>query len=154
MPKLTKRLIDGLKAMDKELWEWDTEVKGFGVRVLPSSGTKSYVLQYRTKAGRERRLTLGRHGVLTVEEARGMARKHLVAVSDGADPAGNRAALRASPTVNDLLDRHIETHVKAHNSERTLLSTRDLFDRFARRALGALKVESVTRQDVAKHIPR
>jgi len=48
MPKLTKRLIDAAKA-DTETGEaflWDSEVKGFGLRVKPS-GVRSFVLKYR-----------------------------------------------------------------------------------------------------------
>jgi integrase len=149
MPKLTKRVVDELHAAEKAELVWDTDLRGFGVRVSPS-GTKAYVLQYRTKAGRSRRMTIGRHGVLTVDEARARARKHLASVSDGGDPMGDRSALRVSPTVNDLLDRHIDEHVRVHNSGSTLHSTQRLFDHFARPALGILKVESVTRQDVAK----
>lgn len=149
MPKLTKRIVDELQVADKAELVWDTDLRGFGVRVSPS-GAKAYVLQYRTTAGRSRRMTIGRHGVLTVDEARTRARKHLASVSDGGDPMGDRSALRASPTVNDLLSRHIDEYARIHNSERTLQSTQRLFDQFARPALGALKAEGVTRQDVSK----
>ncbi|MBU3887198.1 site-specific integrase [Methylosinus sp. KRF6] len=149
MPKLTKRSVDELPADGATRFVWDSELKGFGVRV-GEAGAKAYVVQYRTRAGRSRRMTLGRHGVLTVDEARAKARKVLVAVSDGADPMADRSALRAAPTVNELLDRHIDDHVKIHNSPRMLELTERDFNRFARPALGSLKVESVTLQDVSK----
>ena len=45
--KLTKRFIENLAAEgSRDLWVWDTELPGFGVRVKPS-GVKAYVLQYR-----------------------------------------------------------------------------------------------------------
>ena len=37
---------------------YDTEVKGFGCRVYPS-GARTFVLNYRTRGGRERRITIG-----------------------------------------------------------------------------------------------
>ena len=46
MPKLTKKMIDKLEKQDKDYSVFDSELPGFGVRVLPS-GRKSYILQYR-----------------------------------------------------------------------------------------------------------
>lgn len=69
MPKITKRTVDALKANEKDLIIWDDDLPGFGIRVKPS-GVKSYILQYRNDAGRSKRATLGRHGVLTAEMAR------------------------------------------------------------------------------------
>src|SRR5277367_2537721 len=39
---------------------WDAEVKGFGLRVMPS-GTRTYLLKYRAGA-RQRWFTIGQHG--------------------------------------------------------------------------------------------
>lgn len=60
--RLTKRAIDGCATPDiNQLIYWDTEVKSFGVKVLPS-GLKTFVVQYRTLNGGKRRLNLGRFG--------------------------------------------------------------------------------------------
>lgn len=148
--KLTKRIVEAIApAPGGDVLLWDAELPGFGVRVTPG-GVRSYVVQYRTNERRSRRMTIGRHGVVTVDEARGKARRILVAVADGADPMADRAADRAAPTVNELLDRHLSDHVRAHCGAAMLNSSIDLFDRFARPALGALKVKSATRQDLIK----
>ena len=50
------KLVDGLEPEpDRDVFLWDSQIPGFGVRVKPS-GTKAYILQYRNKFGRRRRL--------------------------------------------------------------------------------------------------
>jgi hypothetical protein len=47
MGKLTKRAIDALTAPGKgEIFVWDTELRGFGLRVK-STGRKTCLVQYR-----------------------------------------------------------------------------------------------------------
>jgi integrase len=101
MPKITKRVVDATGPGDRDVFVWDTELPGFGLRVKPS-GTKSYLLQYRNAEGRSRRLTLGRHGPLTAERAREKALRLLANVAEGADPADEKAEARKAPTVAEL----------------------------------------------------
>ena len=62
MAKITKRTVDALKpAEDRDVFLWDDELLGFGVRCR-RSGAKVYFLKYRTAGGRQRWLTLGQHG--------------------------------------------------------------------------------------------
>ncbi|MEF2549720.1 integrase arm-type DNA-binding domain-containing protein [Aurantimonas sp. E1-2-R+4] len=104
MGKLTKRSVDALECPTKgQAFLWDRETRGFGVRALPS-GLKSYVLQYRAPTGRSRRINIGRHGVLTVEQARNIAREKLVAVSKGTDPADVNKASRVARSVAEICD--------------------------------------------------
>ncbi len=68
MPKITKKALDAAIPNGRDYVIWDSELPGFGLRVF-ASGTRSYVLQYRS-LGRSRRYTIGLHGVWTPEAAR------------------------------------------------------------------------------------
>src|SRR6185503_15527565 len=81
--KLTKKEIDRLTLpVSGQLIFWDSELKGFGVRLTPSRMT--YVAQGRVQ-GRSVRVTLGRHGALTPDQARAEARKALGDMDRGLD---------------------------------------------------------------------
>ncbi len=58
--KITKRAVDAITPCAADQYLWDTEIKGFGLKVTPA-GNKVFVLQYR-KGGRNsrtKRLTIG-----------------------------------------------------------------------------------------------
>ncbi|WP_375404235.1 tyrosine-type recombinase/integrase [uncultured Sphingomonas sp.] len=108
MVKLTKRFIDTLKpASEQDVMAWDSELRGFGVRVKPS-GTISYLIQYRNADGRSCRLTLGKAGTLTPDEARTLARGKLADVTKGADPVAEKRAASGAPTVSEVCDWYLE----------------------------------------------
>lgn len=108
MPKLTKRVVDALRpAADRDVVTWDSELRGFGVRVKPS-GAMSYLIQYRNADGRSCRLTLGKAGTLTPEEARSLARSKLADVAKGADPVAEKRAASGAPTVAEVCDWYLE----------------------------------------------
>jgi hypothetical protein len=99
---LTKTIVEGAAPGDK--WGrflWDGRTPGFGVRVFPparpgGSCRRVYVFRYRSKRGGKQRLvTLGQHGPLTVQKARDMAAELYESVRRGRDPVadGERATL-------------------------------------------------------------
>src|SRR5215204_2200071 len=102
MPKLTKRTIDATHPKPgRDVFVWDDELPAYGLRVKPS-GSKSFVLQYRNRVGRSRRLTVGRYGIVTPDGARDLARNALAEIARGGDPAASRAADRDAFTVAEL----------------------------------------------------
>ncbi|MEY9780337.1 tyrosine-type recombinase/integrase [Sinorhizobium fredii] len=110
MAKLTKKTIDGLQTRDKDYFEWDDDLAGFGVRVWPT-GKKTYVAQYRI-GKQTRRFKIGTHGPLTVEEARKEAKVVLGDVARGEDPQLDRATRRKSLTVKDLCEAYFDAAEK------------------------------------------
>ena len=66
--RIAKRTVDGLSVEGKDVVFWDRELLGFGVRVYPS-GAKGYVVQI-CLGGKSKKVTLGRHGLITADQAR------------------------------------------------------------------------------------
>ena len=148
MTRLNKRTIDALEATDKDYFVWDATLPGFGLRVLPS-GRKSFLIQYRDKAGRTRRKSLGRFGTVTAEEAKTEARELLSSVSRGHNPAEEAKRKRAALTVADLCERFMEEYVPTHCKESTAKEYRRCVDLFINPAIGSDLAEDITRAEVS-----
>lgn len=146
--KLTKTFIDGLDpaTADRDHVYWDTSMPGFGIRVKPPA-TMSYVIQYRT-AGQSRRMTLGKHGRITLEGAKKEAKKYLGQVTVGQDPARERAEQRAAPTMKELATDYLERHAVPKKRPTSVRDDRSMLDRFILPKLGSRKVNAVTRRDI------
>ena len=149
MPKITKRIVDAFDPDPAgERFLWDTELKGFGVRMMPS-GVASYIIKYRNTEGRQRKMAVGRVGTLTPEEARQLARDKLVEVSKGADPSAERQQIRRSITVSELCDLYLEDaggKIKAS----TLAMDRSRIERHVKPLIGNYTVASLTPADVSR----
>ncbi len=137
------------RADAKDLFLWDDEVRGFGLRAKPS-GTKTYFIQYRNKQRRTRKFAIGQHGALAPDEARKIARQLLADVARGADPSAERKAIRDAETVAKFLDRFETDHIAKNLAASTAKVWRYLIATHIRPALGAFLVASVTRQDIIK----
>lgn len=108
--KLTKRVIDAASPGAARRIIWDTELRGFGVRV-ETSGTKSFLIRYRPKGngrnGPKRFVTIVRYGSMTPEQARNEARSKLAAVARGDDPAEARDQAKEAPNLSQLIERFL-----------------------------------------------
>lgn len=113
--KLTKRSVDAIVPQDKARIFFDSDLPGFGLRVMPT-GSKSWVVEYRPNGGGrgvpKKRLTLGKSGSLTADQARRAAAEILAKVRLGADPVSEQKEQRAAITVDELIDAFEKEHVK------------------------------------------
>lgn len=146
MSKLTKRRVDALKPQEREFFAWDAELKGFGLRVMPT-GRKVYVVQYRA-GRRSRRFKLGDAKVLTPDEARRDAKQLLAGVSRGDDPAGERQSRRVAPTMAGLCDRVLEEYAPLHCKPTTVKDYHSIIRNHIKPRLGMVLITEITRADV------
>jgi integrase len=135
---------------------WDPKLPGFGVRRQKSDAV-SYVLFYRTKEGRQRWFTIGRHGApWTPETARVEAKKLLGEAADGADPAADKQSKRKAATVAELCDSYLTdakagrllTRSKAPKKASTLAVDHGRIERHIKPLLGRRSVAAVTHEDI------
>ncbi|MCP5119429.1 MAG: integrase arm-type DNA-binding domain-containing protein, partial [bacterium] len=146
--RLNKRVIDAAR-YEREIgahYLWDTEIAGFGLRVYPS-GRKAFVVTYRVR-GKQRFLTIGRYGEMTLPQARGKAHEVLGQARKGEDPAADRRSYRRSPTMKDMAERYMREHCRVHNKPGTVKAHQDLWDRIIVPRFGNRKVVDMSRADV------
>jgi integrase len=83
--RLNKTAVDRLPHPDKGFTlTWDSTLPGFGVRT--TKNVKTFIAQTRV-SGKSRRVSIGRHGVITADQARRSARHVLGRMAEGKDPA-------------------------------------------------------------------
>ena len=106
--KLTAQAVAALPTTEKAYRAWDTEIKGFYLRISPA-GTKTYRYFYRVN-GTSNDYLLGRHGSITADEARKLAKAAAGDVAKGINPqqakkaAVVKAALEKTATLGAFLN--------------------------------------------------
>jgi integrase len=160
VPKLTKSIVDKADPREKQYTVWCSELKGFGFYVQPS-GAKTYFVDYRVD-GQRRRMTIGKHGVLTTEQARKLAIETMGGVVlQKADPLLERKTRRASLTVAQLCDQYMRAAGKGlilgrrksrPKKASTLEIDRGRIERHIKPLLGNKLVIDLTRADITKFV--
>ena len=140
-------MVDALSAHGKPGVYWDRDLPGFGVR-LYGTGRKTYVVQTRGPAG-SRRVTVGQHGKVSAEQARNMAAAIIDRIKAGEEPMPETAASAPEPTVADLAERFMRTHVAVECKASTRRLYRQRLNNHIFPALGEMPVGSVEREHIA-----
>ena len=146
--KLTKRTIDATVAGKADSFVWDTEVRGFGLKVT-KSGRKVYILQRRLN-GQLRRWTIGVHGSpWTPDAARKEASDLLQVVAHGADPLAAKRASKNGITIAELCDLYLLEGC-ATKKQSTIDVDRGRIERHIKPLLGKRTVRDLTRTDIER----
>lgn len=149
--KLTKSAIDRVRAPGaKTRFYWDTETKGFGLRVTPS-GAASFIAQGAVRGtGKEVRMTIGTYGAWTVDQARRRAEEYKHQFEDGINP---REAAKADAAMRITLGAVMEAYVERPGKLKP--GTAHEYRRHVEQVLAAWKdkpIASITRDMVqARH---
>lgn len=149
--KLNAKNVNPLPVTGKRYRVWDTDIKGFNVRVSPK-GKKTYIFTYRTH-GTQKEFTLGIHGNITADEARDLAKKQAGKVADRTDIRAEekelkkQAKLAKSSTLVDFIDNEYlpwaESHLKSWKLSKEVIG-RD-FNHLLNR-----KVSDISKWDIQK----
>lgn len=149
--RISKRTVDALQPEAKDVYLWDVDLTGFGLKLTPA-GRRVYLVQYRIggRSGRTRRFTIGTHGVLTAEQARVEARRLLGEVAAGRDPSDQKQQAKGSTSLGQALNQFLADHVDSKLKRSTAEEYRRL-DRLCIPAdLKRRSLTEVTRSDIAR----
>ena len=147
---ISRRTVETLPVGEREIVYWDSELPGFGVRVYPT-GSKTYLAQTRTN-GKSRRFGLGRHGIVSVDQARREAARIIAGVKSGGEPrAKSNGASRknAGPTVREAAKRYLREHAEVRCKPTTVHQLRGVIDRYLVPALGDQCLGEIGHDEVA-----
>jgi integrase len=150
--KLTKSIIARLTLPSgvKDRVFFDDDVQRFGLRIR-EGGSRKWVIHYQ-QGGIQRRHTIGSAGAMEVEEARQRARKILVAVDDGRDPAAEKTAKHTAAGLifSKIMDDYLEARQRDMKPRSHEECTRHLKRHW--KPLHGLAIASVSRPVVAARL--
>jgi integrase len=109
--KIGKEIISKIKMQDKPFEIYDTEMKGFTLRVQPT-GTLIYLVRYRWN-GKQTRVVIGKHPILTPAQARDDAKKILAGLIHGVDPSANELTQKKH-TLKSFIEEEYSPWVEAN----------------------------------------
>ena len=142
---ISRRTVEALE-VEKDTVFWDRELTGFGVRVY-ASGSKCYVVQTRGPDG-PKRITVGRHGIISADQARRRAALIIARIKAGEEPIAEPMASKpeGGPTVAEIAARYLDEHVAVRCKPRTAEMYRLTIEKHILPALGDVPLAAVGRK--------
>jgi integrase len=158
MARITKTVVEAaIPDAGKDTYLWDGELKGFAVKIT-KRGTRVYLIQYRLhgRTGRTRRVTLGKHGTITTDQARKEAKRLLGEVASGLDPADRIAEQKRDITVGNLCDIYLAALDKGEilnrsglpKKQSTVATDKGRIIRHIKPLLGRKRLKAIDQKDI------
>jgi integrase len=151
--KIIKTTVDALKktaiAEAKTIYCYDSEMIGFGAYAT-KTGATSFFIEYRMggRGAPNKRLTIGKFGILTPTEAREIAKSKLGAVHNGIDVAQaekDQTQRLANGTFREIAEKYID---KESKPGRHWQETRRVLACDAYPAFGSRPISAITKQEI------
>jgi integrase len=149
--KITKRIVDAAGPETADVFIWDSELRGFGLKVTPK-GRKVYLVQYRLPGAATRRYTIGAHGSpWTPDLARDKALEVLAAVAAGQDPADARREAKSDISISELCDLYLAEGVRTKKAS-TIEMDLSRIGAHVRPLLGAKRLKQLSKSDIDRFL--
>lgn len=147
--KLTKRVVDAMHPAEKDRFTWDSELKGFGLKVTPK-GRKVYLVQYRLPGTPTKRHTIGQHGSpWTPDTARTEAQSILANVAKGVDPSEAKRRAKADISIAKLCELYLEEGTRTKKAG-TIEMDKSRLNSHVLPLIGSKQVAQINRADIER----
>lgn len=123
----------------------DKAVPGLHAKITPTG--KRFFLYFRTKSGVERRPKLGEYPIMSLAQARQVAKDLLLKVAMGEDPVAKWQDEKIAPTVKDAIDEYEKKHARKRKSGEAAVK---LLRKYLEPKLGNEKVAAIEHRHMAK----
>ena len=117
------------------------------MRVYPN-GVKTYLVQGRGPRG-SKRITVGRHGTISADEARRQGAALLTRIKAGDEPGAGTDA-EGGLTVAELAERYLREHVEVRCKPLTIKGYRQMIGKHILPKLGKMPISALGREHVAE----
>ena len=131
---LTMRVVDAISAEPMPTGErlvWDADVRGLGLRLRVSGGVLSrrWIFRYRF-GGRQRFISIGEYAQhWTIELAREEAQRLRGLVASKKDPASEREAAKATPTLEEAAIEWVRDYAVHHKAPASVAGDKSMLAR-------------------------
>lgn len=144
---LTDALVRSIESPAQgQLEVWDLKTPGFGLRIS-QGGRRTWTCLYRHD-GRLRRLTLGTYPILSLADARELARDRLADVQRGVDVASVKQERREADSFARLAERYLTEWARVKKRPRSVREDERVINRELLPRWGHRKAGEIGRRDV------
>lgn len=148
--KLTKSAIEALSPnASKRYAVYDAEVTGLHV-IVTTAGMKTFYLYYRNRSGRGRNFKLGRFPLITIQQARILAKNALYEIARGEDPSADRDSARKAQSITQACEKFLTEYVRPKLKSRTVEQYERIIDKRIKPKFGSTKVNELSRFDIQR----